>query len=100
MVRNLTPAAIEESIDRIEKAIRNCQIIMLPGGFSGGDEPAGSGKFIATTFRNPRIKDAIDQLLQQRRADTRNMQRISGADKARPCPIRQDYGFVRTRPPP
>jgi phosphoribosylformylglycinamidine synthase len=39
---------------------------MLPGGFSGGDEPAGSGKFIATTFRNPRIKDAIDQLLQQR----------------------------------
>jgi phosphoribosylformylglycinamidine synthase len=66
VVRNLTSAAIEESIDRIEKAIRNCQIIMLPGGFSGGDEPAGSGKFIATTFRNPRIKDAIDQLLQQR----------------------------------
>jgi phosphoribosylformylglycinamidine synthase len=66
VVRNLTPAAIEESIERIVESIRNSQIVMLPGGFSGGDEPAGSGKFIATTFRNPRIADAINELLNQR----------------------------------
>ena len=39
---------------------------MLPGGFSGGDEPDGSGKFIATTFRNPRIADAVTELLEKR----------------------------------
>lgn len=66
VIRNLSPSAIEESIDRIEKAIRESQIVMLPGGFSGGDEPDGSGKFIATTFRNPRIEDAINELLNQR----------------------------------
>ena len=66
VVRNLTPAAIEESIERIEEAVRRSQIVMLPGGFSGGDEPDGSGKFIATTFRNPRIADAIAELLEAR----------------------------------
>ena len=45
------------------KAIGESQIVMLPGGFSGGDEPEGSGKFIATTFRNPKIKEAIEKLL-------------------------------------
>ena len=55
VVRNLTSADIEDTIERMEKAIRHSQIIMLPGGFSGGDEPDGSGKFIATTFRNPKI---------------------------------------------
>ena len=50
----------------MEKAIRAAQIVMLPGGFSGGDEPDGSGKFIATTFRNPRIADAVEELLQKR----------------------------------
>ena len=50
----------------MEKAIRNAQIIMLPGGFSGGDEPDGSGKFIATTFRNPKIAEAVMELLKNR----------------------------------
>ena len=46
--------------------MRQAQIVMLPGGFSGGDEPDGSGKFIATTLRNPRIMDAIHELLNNR----------------------------------
>ena len=66
VVRNLSPAAIEETIQVMEQKIRNAQIVMLPGGFSGGDEPDGSGKFIATTFRNPRIADAVMELLNQR----------------------------------
>ncbi len=66
VVNNLTPAAIEETIDAMAEAIQKCQIIMLPGGFSGGDEPDGSGKFIATTFRNPKITEAVTQLLEQR----------------------------------
>ena len=45
------------------KSISESQIVMLPGGFSGGDEPEGSGKFIATTFRNPRVKEAVEKLL-------------------------------------
>jgi phosphoribosylformylglycinamidine synthase len=66
VINNLTPAGIEESIREMDRAIRNSQIIMLPGGFSGGDEPDGSGKFIATTFRNPRIADAVSDLLYTR----------------------------------
>ena len=66
VVKNLSPAAIEETIARMEAAIRQAQIVMLPGGFSGGDEPDGSGKFIATTFRNPRVADAVTELLEQR----------------------------------
>src|SRR5699024_4412260 len=62
----LTADAIEETIVAMEKAIRESQIIMLPGGFSGGDEPDGSGKFIATTFRNPRIAQAVTDLLEAR----------------------------------
>ena len=66
VVKNLSVSDIEETIDRMEKAIRQAQIIMLPGGFSGGDEPEGSGKFIATTFRNPRIAQAVTDLLETR----------------------------------
>ena len=66
VVKNLSPAAIEETIARMEAAIRQAQIVMLPGGFSGGDEPDGSGKVIATTFRNPRVADAVTELLEQR----------------------------------
>lgn len=66
VVRNLSAADIEETIARMEKAIRQSQMIMLPGGFSGGDEPDGSGKFIATTFRNPKIAEAVADLLNQR----------------------------------
>jgi phosphoribosylformylglycinamidine (FGAM) synthase-like amidotransferase family enzyme len=50
----------------MEKLIAKSQMIMLPGGFSGGDEPDGSGKFIATTFRNPRIAEQVNNLLKNR----------------------------------
>lgn len=66
IVKNLTPAAIEETISEMVKLIDNAQMVMLPGGFSGGDEPDGSGKFIATTFRNPRVSEAVARLLNQR----------------------------------
>ena len=64
--RNYTKEAFEESIVNLEKQIRESQIIMIPGGFSAGDEPDGSGKFIATVFRNERIKDAVMDLLKNR----------------------------------
>jgi len=64
--RNLRKEDIEESIIEIEKAINESQIIMLPGGFSAGDEPDGSGKFIASVFRNPRLKDAVHKHLGER----------------------------------
>ncbi|TCL69322.1 phosphoribosylformylglycinamidine synthase [Hydrogenispora ethanolica] len=64
--RNLTPQDIEMTLDRMVKAIDHAQIIMLPGGFSAGDEPDGSGKFIATAFRNPRVQEAVMRLLKQR----------------------------------
>ncbi|MGN0522198.1 MAG: phosphoribosylformylglycinamidine synthase [Eubacterium sp.] len=63
VVNNLSSSAINETIDKMVKEIEASQIIMLPGGFSGGDEPEGSGKFIATTFRNPKVKEAVTKLL-------------------------------------
>ncbi|RYD04295.1 hypothetical protein N752_15745 [Desulforamulus aquiferis] len=66
MIRNLTPGDVEQSVNEMVKRIELAQIIMLPGGFSAGDEPDGSGKFIATMFRNPRIKEAVMKLLEQR----------------------------------
>ena len=66
IIRNLTAQAIEETIQAMVKGIGESQIIMLPGGFSAGDEPDGSGKFIATMFRNPRIAEAVNDLLQNR----------------------------------
>ena len=66
VVKNLSSKDIEESAAYIASAIDRAQIVMLPGGFSGGDEPDGSGKFIATTFRGARVKDAVDRLLSQR----------------------------------
>ena len=66
VVRNRSAADIEESVERIVKAIKNANIIAFPGGFSGGDEPDGSGKFIATTFRNPYIAEQVEELLNNR----------------------------------
>ena len=66
VIRNLTPQSVEESISAMADKIRAAQIIMLPGGFSGGDEPDGSGKFIAAMFRNPRIADEVMKLLRER----------------------------------
>ena len=64
--RNLTPAGIRESVDEFEKAISQAQIIMFPGGFSAGDEPDGSAKFFATAFRNEKMKEAVEKLLNER----------------------------------
>jgi phosphoribosylformylglycinamidine synthase len=66
VIRNMTHNDIEESIKEMERLIDNSQIIMIPGGFSAGDEPEGSGKFIATAFRNPVISEAVMKLLKKR----------------------------------
>ena len=66
VLRNLTPDDIRESVLEFEKGIKEAQIIMFPGGFSAGDEPDGSGKFIATAFRNAKIKEAVEDLLGKR----------------------------------
>ncbi len=64
--RNLTAEDIRDSVDEYVKAIDQAQIIMFPGGFSAGDEPEGSAKFFATAFRNAKIKEAVERLLNQR----------------------------------
>ncbi|MDR0453700.1 MAG: phosphoribosylformylglycinamidine synthase [Deferribacteraceae bacterium] len=66
MIRNLTPAMLSESIIKLEKAITSAQMIIFPGGFSGGDEPDGSGKFIVSLFRSQRLTDAVHDLLYNR----------------------------------
>ena len=66
VIKNRTPADIEASVQAIIKAINGANIIAFPGGFSGGDEPDGSGKFIATTFRNPAVAESIMELLNNR----------------------------------
>ncbi len=66
VVRNLTASALEESTLALEKAIRAAQILFLPGGFSGGDEPDGSAKFICSFLRNGRLTDAVHDLLKRR----------------------------------
>ncbi len=64
--RNLDAQGIRESVDEFEKAISQAQMIMFPGGFSAGDEPDGSAKFFATAFRNAKIKEAVEKLLNER----------------------------------
>ncbi len=64
--RNQNGQQIRESVDAYVRAINNSQIIMIPGGFSAGDEPEGSAKFITSVFRNPRIADAVMELLNKR----------------------------------
>ena len=66
VIRNRTPQDIEESVQAIIRAIDRANIIAFPGGFSGGDEPDGSGKFIATTFKNPAVSERIADLLEHR----------------------------------
>jgi len=66
VIKNRTPADIEESVQAIIKAIDRANVIAFPGGFSGGDEPDGSGKFIATTFKNPAVSERIMELLNHR----------------------------------
>ena len=66
VLRNNTPKDLAESIEEMAKRMAKAQIIMFPGGFSAGDEPEGSGKFIATLFRNPVLSEALESLLYQR----------------------------------
>ncbi|HBU13367.1 MAG TPA: phosphoribosylformylglycinamidine synthase, partial [Clostridiales bacterium] len=66
IMRNLSPADIEQSVAQLVSEIVNAQILAIPGGFSGGDEPDGSGKFIATTFRSKAVMDATMRLLKER----------------------------------
>ena len=64
--KNMTESQIVESVNAFEQAIKESQILMFSGGFSAGDEPDGSAKFIASIFRNPKIMDAVHELLQKR----------------------------------
>ena len=63
IIRNLSANDITESTAHLAEMIQNSQILMIPGGFSGGDEPDGSGKFIAAVLRGPRVKAAVHNLL-------------------------------------
>ncbi len=64
--KNITGKDIEESVTQMSSVIKNSNIIMIPGGFSGGDEPDGSGKFIAAAFKNPFITEQIHKMLYER----------------------------------
>ena len=64
--KNRTAEDIRESVDEFVKQIKKAQIIMFPGGFSAGDEPDGSAKFFATAFRNAKIREAVEKLLNER----------------------------------
>ncbi len=66
VLRNLTPQAVAESVERFAQRLSASQILFLPGGFSGGDEPDGSGKFITAFLRSPRVLEALDGLLNGR----------------------------------
>ena len=63
VIRNQTPEQLKESIDVIKAKLAESQILMFPGGFSAGDEPDGSGKFMATLFRNPYLAEGLENLL-------------------------------------
>ena len=66
VINNLTPEAVAESTHELARRIRKSQIVMIPGGFSGGDEPDGSAKFITAFFRAPEVTEAVRELLQSR----------------------------------
>ncbi|MDR1817994.1 MAG: phosphoribosylformylglycinamidine synthase subunit PurQ, partial [Puniceicoccales bacterium] len=66
VIRNQTPADVADSLRELAAAIDAAQILALPGGFSAGDEPDGSGKFIAAVFHNPAVRDATMRLLRER----------------------------------
>ena len=66
VIKNLSPKHIADSVEAFAKSLKESQIVFIPGGFSGGDEPDGSAKFITAFFRNPEIKDATMELLDSR----------------------------------
>ena len=66
VINNLTPAGITASVSRFAEELETAQMVFIPGGFSGGDEPDGSGKFITAFFRNGKIREGITRLLEER----------------------------------
>ncbi|MCQ2555131.1 MAG: phosphoribosylformylglycinamidine synthase subunit PurQ, partial [Clostridia bacterium] len=66
VINNLTSAGISRSVEEFAKKLKDSQMVFIPGGFSGGDEPDGSGKFITAFFRNAEIKEAVTDLLENR----------------------------------
>ena len=66
VLRNLSASALTGAVDEFVKLLDNAQMLMIPGGFSGGDEPDGSGKFITAVLRNPKVKEAVTKLLETR----------------------------------
>ncbi len=66
VIRNITPSAVAESVEYFANAVKNSQAIFVPGGFSGGDEPDGSGKFITAFFRSGAVKEETNKLLKVR----------------------------------
>ena len=66
VINNLSAASVAQSVDVFAKKMKDSQIVFIPGGFSGGDEPDGSGKFITAFFRNPAIKEEVNELLNNR----------------------------------
>ena len=66
VIRNLTAADVQRSVEEVAKKLRDSQLVFIPGGFSGGDEPDGSAKFITAFFRNPAMKEEVTKLLEQR----------------------------------
>ena len=66
VIRNLTADDVARSVETVAKKIADSQIVFIPGGFSGGDEPDGSGKFITAFFRNPAVKEQVTRLLEER----------------------------------
>jgi phosphoribosylformylglycinamidine synthase len=65
-IRNLTPSLLEESVREVRRAVDGAQMLVIPGGFSGGDEPDGSAKFITSFMRSPEITDAVHRLIKAR----------------------------------
>lgn len=66
VIRNRSSQELQESIQALKHSIDSAQIVCFPGGFSSGDEPAGSGKFIATLFHNPYLQESLENLLYKR----------------------------------
>ena len=66
VLNNLSAQGVSDSVDRFAKALQNAQIVFIPGGFSGGDEPDGSGKFITAFFRSGKVSDGVHDLLDNR----------------------------------
>ncbi len=66
VINNLTPSAVARSVDNFAEKLKSSQMVFIPGGFSGGDEPDGSGKFITAFFRNAAVKEEVTRLLEER----------------------------------